>query len=57
MFKKIRQMFGEKNVEETGELIPADFPLETPPQVETDERPVVRFGLITLVVGFGGFLL
>jgi len=26
-------------------------------KVETDERPIVRFGMVTLAVGFGGFLL
>lgn len=29
----------------------------TQPSVSTDERPVVRFGLLTLLIGFGGFLL
>ena len=26
-------------------------------QVNTDEKPIVRFGMLTLIIGFGGFLL
>ncbi len=58
MIKKIKRFFG-KDADESvsGELIPADAPLSAPAQVQTDERPIVRFGMLTLSIGFGGFLL
>lgn len=59
MFSKIRSLFGKKNSASEAEIYPADE--QTPSvgnsRVETDERPIVRFGLLTLGVGFGGFLL
>lgn len=32
-------------------------PEQTNSQVNTDEKPIVRFGMLTLIIGFGGFLL
>ena len=40
------------------EILPADQntrPMNS--QVETDEKPIVRFGMLTLLFGFGGFFL
>ncbi|EKE18201.1 MAG: Type I secretion membrane fusion protein, HlyD family, partial [uncultured bacterium] len=63
MFKRIKSMsmnffkiFTKKNKALDGELIEFD---QNPSnvQVETDEKKVVRFGMITLVLGLGGFLL
>ena len=58
MIKKIQRLLGKKTDESVvGELIPADVPLSASAQVQTDERPIVRFGMLTLSIGFGGFLL
>ena len=58
MIKKIQRFLGKKADESVvGELIPADVPLSALAQVQTDERPIVRFGMLTLSIGFGGFLL
>ena len=58
MIKKVQQLFaGRASGPE------ADLPVDnivvaaTQPKVETDERPIVRFGMFTLAIGFGGFLL
>ncbi len=50
------KIFTKKNKALDGELIEFD---QNPSnvQVETDEKKVVRFGMITLVLGLGGFLL
>lgn len=62
MFKKIKQLFGNKAGQEEVEVLlageePAPSPPASPSSVNTDERPVVRFGMLTLAIGFGGFLL
>lgn len=58
MINKIQRLLGKKAEESlAGEVIPADAPLSATTQVETDERPIVRFGMLTLAVGFGGFML
>lgn len=57
MFNKIKGLFGnqrgEPEVIVAGEEPVASFPVT----VQTDERPIVRFGMLTLALGFGGFLL
>lgn len=50
------KFFTKKNKAIDGELIEFDQNTSNV-QVETDERKVVRFGMITLVLGLGGFLL
>lgn len=57
MINKIRQFFGKQVAESAGEVIPADVLLPSASSVQTDERPIIRFGLLTLSIGFGGFLL
>lgn len=60
MFKKIREFFSSKESEgETVVLLAGEEPRpgRKQPQVQTDERPVVRFGMLTLGIGFGGFML
>lgn len=60
MIKKIRDIFRSQSSENEVEVLLAG---EEPqagrklPTVRTDERPVVRFGMLTLSIGFGGFLL
>lgn len=55
MFNKIRSALGiAKAAEISPELSQYAEPLT---KVSTDERPVVRFGILTLLVGFGGFML
>jgi protease secretion system membrane fusion protein len=56
MIKKLFEFLPKKNQTTQGELIEAQMGGESS-SVETDEKPVVRFGLFTLLIGFGGFLL
>lgn len=56
MNKKFFNPLAKKNEAIEGELIEANQG-SAGVQVETDEKSVVRFGMITLVLGFGGFLL
>src|SRR6185369_12134654 len=57
---KFKELFGKKASQDEVEVIVAG---EEPSavvaagRVETDERPIVRFGMLTLFIGFGGFLL
>lgn len=58
MFSKIRTWFKDSDVpNESGEDDDFVQTLPVKPSVDTDERPIVRFGMLTLVIGFGGFLL
>ena len=58
MLKKIRKFFGGKDSESDIAAANAEALFTLPSaKLETDERPIVRFGMITLAVGFGGFLL
>lgn len=58
MLKKIRKFFGGKDSESDNAAANAEALFALPSaKLETDERPIVRFGMITLAVGFGGFLL
>lgn len=55
MFKKIRSALGMAQAADVApELSPYS---ESPVKVSADEKPVVRFGMLTLLIGFGGFLL
>lgn len=56
MIKKLFEFLPTKNQTAKGELIEAQMGGESS-SVETDEKPVVRFGMFTLLIGFGGFLL
>lgn len=56
MIKKLLKYLPLKNAAVEGELIEAK-PQVVNERVETDEKSVVRFGMVTLIVGFGGFLL
>lgn len=56
MIKKLLNFLPKKSATMQGELVEDDqMPEER--RVETNEKPVVRFGMITLIAGFGGFLL
>ena len=57
MIDKIQKILGKKAAESSSEFIPAEAELPLSSQVQTDERPIVRFGMLTLAIGFGGFLL
>lgn len=56
MLKKLLSGFGksENVLPKEGQLLPHVNPVS---QVATDERPIVRFGLLTLLIGFGGFII
>lgn len=56
MIKKLVDFLPKKNQAARGELIESSAGGENT-RVETDEKPVVRFGMLTLLIGFGGFLL
>ncbi len=57
MFKNLKKFF--KNQSDSPDSAQLDFGQAqgARPKVKTDERSIVRFGFLTLVVGFGGFLL
>lgn len=60
MINKFKELFGKKASQDEVEVIVAgEEPGEIAAagQVETDERPIVRFGMLTLSIGFGGFVL
>lgn len=61
MFNKIKELFGKQSAREGDVLVageePMPAPAASPGGVDTDERPVVRFGMLTLGIGFCGFLL
>lgn len=59
MIKKIRALFASRAPEDALTLEDSGIVVggANPPKVETDERPIVRFGMLTLALGFGGFLL
>ena len=56
MIKKLLNFLPRKTEAIEGELVEEDQGPENS-RVETNEKPIVRFGMITLIVGFGGFLL
>ena len=56
MIKKLLNFLPDKSEAIQGELVEEDQGPENR-RVETNEKPIVRFGMITLIVGFGGFLL
>lgn len=56
MFAKIKNLMASlRSSEEPTEI--DENPVGQLPVVETDERKVVRFGYLTLALGFGGFML
>ncbi|MCK6411712.1 MAG: HlyD family type I secretion periplasmic adaptor subunit [Azonexus sp.] len=56
MFGKIRNMMASlRSGDEPTQI--DENPVGQLPAVETDERKVVRFGYLTLAIGFGGFIL
>ncbi len=58
MIKKLRKFFSESQALSGEEILPTDKnkrPMNS--KIETDEKPIVRFGMLTLLFGFGGFLL
>lgn len=60
MINKIRSWLGKKSDNSDIEVFRVDdddVPVEDAGAVATDERPVVRFGMATLAIGFGGFIL
>lgn len=59
MFNKLTKLFSPKKGESEQELL-STKQLEgaaATGKEDSDERPIVRFGMITLLVGFGGFLM
>lgn len=56
MIKKLLNTLPQKSKPIKGEVIHGNQG-ESTPRVDTDERSVVRFGMTTLILGFGGFLL
>lgn len=56
MFKKIKHLISTLRPSEIATQIDEN-PKGDLPKVETDERKVVRFGYLTLALGFGGFML
>lgn len=57
MINKIRELFANKASDADIEIINDDQEPQGVAKVETDERPIVRFGMLTLGIGLGGFLL
>lgn len=56
MLKNLKKLFSKSEAAiETGELVVGGS--GAGPAIAVDEMPVVRFGLMTLIVGFGGFML
>jgi len=56
MFKRVSQFFKSKVLAETDEVL-VEGARSALSKVDTDERPIVKFGMMTLAIGFGGFLL
>lgn len=56
MLKKIKNLIADLRPSEIPTQIDEN-PVGDLPKVETDERKVVRFGYLTLALGFGGFML
>ncbi|RIX44167.1 MAG: HlyD family type I secretion periplasmic adaptor subunit [Rhodocyclales bacterium GT-UBC] len=54
MFKKLKNLIAKEQVLDTADIVAAS---SGTPAMSIDEKPVVRFGLLTLLIGFGGFLL
>lgn len=60
MLNKFKQLFAKKSGPEDVDLVLAGEDARVsvlPGTVDTDERSIVRFGMLTLGIGFGGFLL
>lgn len=58
MINKIKELFSKKaSQDEVEVLVAGEGQGSAGEVVETDERPIVRFGMLTLSLGFGGFLL
>jgi membrane fusion protein, protease secretion system len=56
MIKKLLNFLPDKSEAIQGELVEEDQGPENR-RVETNEKPIVRFGMMTLAIGFGGFFL
>ncbi len=56
MIKNLLNLLPKKSDAIEGELLNEDQEQESS-NVETNEKPVVRFGMMTLAIGFGGFFL
>lgn len=56
MINKIRAFFGKDTRSDEVLVVDEDRPVRQG-AMNTDERPVVRFGMLTLGLGFGGFML
>ena len=59
MINHIRALFSKKRPADEADVLLAGEVVhsEGAGSVQTDERPIVRFGMLVLIVGFGGFLL
>ena len=59
MINHIRAFFSKKHPADEADVLLACEVVqpERAANVQTDERPIVRFGMLVLIVGFGGFLL
>ncbi len=55
MFKSISSLFSK--TPDNTEIADGEAPSDGQRKVETDEKPIVRFGMATLIIGFGGFFL
>ncbi|MBK7463319.1 MAG: hypothetical protein IPJ50_11820 [Betaproteobacteria bacterium] len=56
MIKKLLDRLSKKNTAVEGEFMEVDQG-QANVQIDSDEKPIVRFGAYTLILGFGGFLL
>ncbi len=56
MIKKLLDRLSKKNTAVEGEFMEGDQG-QANIQIDSDEKPIVRFGAYTLILGFGGFLL
>lgn len=57
MFKKLFSTLGKMGMADEGNVEPLSLAQQSATKVATDARPVVRFGMLTLLIGFGGFLI
>ncbi len=57
MFQRIKSFLSPKQPAEAASTALEGEVLAANPVVDSDERPVVRFGMMTLAIGFGGFFL
>lgn len=59
MINHIRALFSKKRPADEADVLLAGEAVhsEGAASVQTDERPIVRFGMLVLIIGFGGFLL